>query len=199
MHRLCLERQWTGEILREGNPYGQECVGILQRRLDLSWAGRTGTILIKRAGRGALPGGEQPVNKDVEWGAGVGCFWCMRIPASHCAGERGAMLGKLDWGDLVGMTIPIWGAESFEEGKWNERNFLKTSQAVFRWSELQWGEMRGKEMDEERIVTVQLGDEGSPEEENATGDGQDAQRWEAFGRGDGTCCLRRYGHTEDGT
>ena len=37
----------------------------------------------------------------------MGCFGCMRIPASYCAGERGAMLGKLDWGDLVGMTIPI--------------------------------------------------------------------------------------------
>lgn len=79
MRKLCLERQWTREILREGNPYGQECVGILGRRLDLSWAGRTGMILIKRAGRGALPGGEQPVNKDVEWGAGVGCFRCMRF------------------------------------------------------------------------------------------------------------------------
>ena len=70
---------------------------------------------------------------------------------------------------------------------------------VFRWNELQWGETRGKKIDEERIVTVQLGDEGSPEEENTTGDGQDARRWKAFGRADGTCCLMRYGHTEEGT
>ena len=54
-------------------------------------------------------------------------------------------------------------------------------------------------MDEERIMTVQLGDGGSPEEENAAADGQDARRWKAFRRADGTCCLMRYGHTEDGT
>lgn len=55
-------------------------------------------ILIKRAGRGAFPGGQQPVSKGVERG--------MRILASARWRER-SDAWKAGLGDLGGMTIPI--------------------------------------------------------------------------------------------
>lgn len=137
----CTEDVWREsgrEKFWERNPCGQEHLGILWRRLDLSWAWEDSCNFDKWRHLGST---YLPPNKGVTWSTGVGCVGVVRNLVSPSAGERWASLGKLE--GLGGMSpCQVEALKAVKESDMKNEDFWKSRQVVFKRKELEREEAR---------------------------------------------------------